>query len=122
MAARFRFYQLSVWRKAIDFADAIYEVTAGFPASERFGMTSQLCRAAVSISSNIAEGSSRTSNKDFLRFIEIAYGSLMETVSQLCISHRCKFITTAEFENLSTAADELARMLSGQKKNLNSRK
>jgi len=122
MAATFRFYQLSVWKKAIDYADAIYEATASFPSAERFGLTSQLCRAAVSISSNIAEGSSRSSGKDFVRFIEIAYGSIMETVSQLCVSQRRRFITTEQLESLTTAAEELARMLSGLKKNVLSRK
>ena len=72
MAAKFRFYDLDVWRKAIDYADSIYDVTAEFPDDERFGLTSQLRRAAVSISSNIAEGSGRSSNRDFGRFIEIA--------------------------------------------------
>jgi four helix bundle protein len=122
MAAKFRFSQLAVWQKAIDYADAIYDATASFPRAEKFGLTSQLCRAAVSISSNVAESSSRSSGKDFGRYIEIAYGSVMETVSQLCISQRRKFITPSEFEKLSDAADELARMLSGLKKNLNTRK
>jgi four helix bundle protein len=122
MAPQFRFYQLSVWRKAIDYADAIYDATNGFPAQERFGLTSQLRRAAVSIASNIAEGSSRASDRDYIRFIEIAYGSTMETVSQLCISQRRQFITDSQFEALTIAADELARMLSGLKKNLNTPK
>ena len=122
MAATFRFYQLSVWKKAIEYADAIYDVTANFPSAERFGLTSQLCRAAVSISSNIAEGSSRSSSRDFVRFIEIAYGSIMETVSQLCVSQRRGYVTGEQFEVLTTAADELARMLSGLKKNVTSKK
>jgi four helix bundle protein len=71
----FRFEKLIVWQKAIVFADQIYQMTRTFPSDERFGLTSQLRRAAVSISANVAEGSSRTSNRDFARFVEIAYGT-----------------------------------------------
>ena len=68
----FGFEKLEVWQKAIDFADTVYLVTRHFPADERFGLTNQMRRAAVSISSKIAEGSARISKKDFARFIEIA--------------------------------------------------
>jgi four helix bundle protein len=78
----FRFEKLEVWQNAIEFAGRVYDFTRPFPADERFGLTSQMRRAAVSISSNIAEGSSRNSDVDFRRFLEIAYGSLMEVVSQ----------------------------------------
>ena len=74
----FRFQKLVVWQKAIDFADHIYDATVPFPSEERFGLTNQMRRAAVSISSNIAEGSGRSSDNEFRRFVEIAYGSLME--------------------------------------------
>ncbi|MFH1920597.1 MAG: four helix bundle protein [Planctomycetota bacterium] len=79
----FRFEKLEVWRKAVDFADVVYAVTRTFPNDERFGLTGQMRRAAVSISSNLAEGSGRSSNKDFVQSVEIAYGSLMEVVSQM---------------------------------------
>ncbi|MEZ6050161.1 MAG: four helix bundle protein [Planctomycetaceae bacterium] len=118
MGAKFRFYDLDVWRKAIDYADEIYEVTAKFPGDERFGLTSQLRRAAVSISSNIAEGSGRSTNKDFSRFVEIAYGSTMETVSQLCIAIKREYLARDEFDRLTSTADDLARMLSGLRKSL----
>ena len=109
----FRFEKLGVWQKAIEFADAIYVVTRKFPNDERFGLTSQLRRAAVSISSNIAEGSSRSSDADFARFVEIAYGSVMEIVSQLHISQRQSFVESDVAKSLFKQADELARMLSG---------
>ena len=70
----FGFEKLEVWDKAISFADTVYSITREFPADERFGLTNQMRRAAVSISSNIAEGSARNSRKDFARFIEIATG------------------------------------------------
>jgi four helix bundle protein len=84
----FRFEKLDVWKKAVEYADVIYRVTQNFPAEERFGLTSQLRRSAVSVSSNIAEGSSRVSRTDLTRFIEIAYGSLLESVSELQIAKR----------------------------------
>ena len=87
----FNFEKLEVWQKAIDFADLIYNETRRFPAEERFGLTNQLRRAAVSISSNIAEGSSRSSKTDFARFTEIAAGSVFEAVSQAFIALRQAF-------------------------------
>jgi hypothetical protein len=68
----FTFEKLDVWQKAIDFADLVYNYTRNFPTDERFGLTNQMRRAAVSISSNIAEGTSRMSQTDFARFIESA--------------------------------------------------
>ena len=115
---RFRFEQLTVWQKAVEFADSIYEVTSKFPSDERFGLTNQLRRASVSVSSNIAEGSSRGSNRDYSRFIEIAYGSVMEIVSQLHVSRKRQFLSEEMFDELCVKADELARMLSGLKSSL----
>ena len=68
----FNFEKLDVWQKAIDFADLVYNHTRNLPSEERFGLTNQMTRAAVSISSNIAEGTSRMSQTDFARFVEIA--------------------------------------------------
>jgi four helix bundle protein len=93
-------------------------VTHSFPTDERFGLTTQMRRALVSISSNIAEGSSRSSDADFARFIEIAYGSLMEVVSQSMIAHRRSFMQEKPFRSLNEKAEELARMLSGLRNKL----
>ncbi len=112
----FKFEKLEVWQKALAFSDQIYRVTRGFPSDERFGLTNQLRRAAVSIAANIAEGSGRQSERDFVRFIEIAYGSLLEVVSHLKISERQEFIGTEAMDSLLDSADQLARMLSGFKK------
>jgi four helix bundle protein len=114
----FRFEKLDVWQKAVDFADRVYVATRDFPAEERFGLTSQLRRASVSISSNIAEGSGRSSNKDFSHFVEIAYGSLMETVSQTQVAFRQAFLNDGDRAALYVAAEELARMLSGLRASL----
>jgi four helix bundle protein len=112
----FNFEKLEVWKKAINFADLIYNQTRHFPPDERFGLTNQLRRAAVSISSNIAEGSSRTSKTDFARFIEIATGSVFELVSQAFIAHRQSFLSEDQFRKIYTDAEELSRMLSGLRK------
>ncbi len=78
----FGFENLDTWKSAIDFAGLVYRLAHKLPDDERYGLISQMRRAAVSISSNLAEGNSRTSRKDYLRFVEIAYGSLMEVISQ----------------------------------------
>jgi four helix bundle protein len=109
----FKFEKLAVWQKAIDFADLTYTLTSTFPSDERFGLTSQMRRASVSVSSNIAEGSSRNSNADFARFVEIGTGSLFETVSQAFIAKRRGFVNDAGFQRIYTVAEEQGRMLSG---------
>ena len=97
----FNFEKLDVWHKAIDFADSIYSVTRTYPGDERFGLTNQMRRAAVSISSNIAEGTSRASKNDFARFLEIATGS--------------DFLSEENYRRIYSAAEEQSRMLSGLK-------
>ena len=114
----FRFEKFEVWQLGIDFADRVYAVTARFPIEERFGLTSQMRRASVSISSNIAEGSSRSSDADFSRFVEIGQRSLMETVSQSHIAKRQNFLLTEDFQDLYDRAERLSRMLSGPRSKL----
>ena len=94
----FKFEKLEVWQKAVEYADLIYRATRSFPNEERFGLTSQLRRSAVSVSSNIAEGSSRSSGTDLARFIEIAYGSLLESVSELHIARNQEFLKPEQYE------------------------
>jgi four helix bundle protein len=118
----FNFEKLDVWHRAVEFADLIYADTRSFPRDERFGLTNQMRRAAVSISSNIAEGTSRsskTSSKtDFARFIEISTGSLFEVVSQAFIAKRQGFLKEDQFQILYRAAEEQSRMQSGLRKSL----
>jgi four helix bundle protein len=109
----FNFEKLEVWHKAIAFADMVYDATGNFPLDERFGLTNQMRRAAVSISSNIAEGTSRSSSADFARFIEVATGSLFEVISQSTISRRRGFLSEEKYQNIYAAAEEQSRMLSG---------
>ena len=114
----FNFEKLDVWQKAIEFADLVYSSTRDFPADERFGLTNQMRRAAVSLSSNIAEGCSRISKTDFARFLEIATGSVFEVVSPAFIGHRQGFLDDEAFRAIYDAAEEQSRMLSGLRKSL----
>ena len=109
----FNFEKLESWHRAIDFAGLIYSSTRDFPRGEIFGLTMQMRRAAVSVSSNLAEGSSRSSRADFARFTEIAAGSLFEVVSQSFIAKRRGFLTESDHLKTYQDAERLGRMLSG---------
>jgi four helix bundle protein len=88
--------KLEVWRDSMDLVEAVYRFSATFPADERFGLTAQLRRAAVSIPSNIAEGAARRSRRDYLRFLSIARGSLAEADTQIKIALRLGFAVEPE--------------------------
>ncbi|MFZ0825880.1 MAG: four helix bundle protein [Verrucomicrobiia bacterium] len=109
---------MEVWQEAINFADTVYTLSRTFPEAERFGLTNQMRRAAVFISSNLAEGSSRSSRPDFARFVEIATGSLFEVVSQATISKRQEFLSEADFDQLYSTCEKQSKMLSGLRKSL----
>jgi len=96
----------------------IYHQTRSFPVDERFGLTNQMRRSVVSVSSNIAEGSSRSSKTDFGRFIEIGTGSVFELVSQSFIARRQDFLSEENFQTVYSSADEIGRMLSGLRASL----
>lgn len=90
------FKELDIWKKGIDLAEMIYRLTANFPSEEKYGLVSQLRRAAVSFPSNIAEGSARNSNKEFIQFLHISLGSLAELETQLIIAQRIGYKLTEE--------------------------
>jgi four helix bundle protein len=94
----FSFEKLEVWLIARKFTKEIYRISSGFPDEEKFGLTSQIRRAAVSVSSNIAEGSSRRPGIEQTRYTEIAYGSLPEVLNQLNLAGDLNFISKAEIE------------------------
>jgi four helix bundle protein len=109
---------LDVWRLAIELTDAVYEYRRSFPTDERFGLVSQLQRAAVSIAANIAEGSARESTKDFLRHLSIAQGSLAEVQTLLVIARRRHFGTEVENQRIANQGTSVARMLVALRKAL----
>ena len=104
---------LDVWRKAIDFVVDVYKITDGFPKEEKFGLTSQIRRASVSIAANIAEGAGRKSTKEFLNFLSIAQGSASEVETELLISLRLNFLPEKNFQSLAVKLDEIGRMITG---------
>jgi len=113
---------LQVWRRALDLAEAIYEATAHWPREERFGLVSQIRRAAVSVPSNIAEGAARRSTGEFLQFIGMARGSLAETDTQLLLAQRLGYVHHADAAALLSASEEVSRMLVALAGSLSKRK
>ncbi len=106
-----KFKQLEIWKRSRFFCTEVYSITGNFPNEEKFCLTNQLRRAAVSIPSNIAEGSSRKSNKDFSRFLEIAIGSAYEIETQLLISSDLGFITEEKLPPLINKINDLIKMI-----------
>ncbi|WP_225035065.1 four helix bundle protein [Winogradskyella sp. SM1960] len=111
---------LEVYKLSLNLVEDIYKLTKDFPASENFGLTSQLRRAAVSVPSNIAEGSSRGSTKDFIRFLNMSSGSLSEIETQLVIAERIGYITFNNKlqNNISTIRKMLYRLKQALSKKL----
>lgn len=107
----YAFERLQVWQSARSLIVSIYKLLEKFPTIERYALCDQLRRASISVASNIAEGSSRTSNKEKAHFIEIAYGSLMEVYCQLQISADLQYIEEQELQQLKHEIDIIARML-----------
>jgi four helix bundle protein len=113
MPNRESFRGLMVWQLAMDLVERVYKVTASFPADERFGLTAQLRRAAVSIPSNIGEGKRRKRQKMYLQHLDIALGSQGEVDVQLEIALRLGFMKPAPHQELQDMVDEIGRMLNG---------
>ena len=109
---------LIIWKKSVDFATVIYRITNSFPKTEQFNLTSQLRRAAVSISSNIAEGHGRTSTAEFLRFLTYSNGSRTELETQIIIAYNLKYINKNEKEKILESSEEIGRLMSGLVKSL----
>ena len=112
------YQDLEVWKKSIDLAERIYRVSCSFPAEEKYGLTSQIRRAAVSVPSNIAEGAARTGTGEFLQFLSVASGSLAEGETQLILAGRLGYLVEAELETLREETEEISRMLGGLKRSL----
>jgi four helix bundle protein len=107
------FRDLIVWQKAMALVTDIYRATASFPSRERYGLTDQLCRAAVAIPSDIAEGKGRISKKEFIQLLARARGSSYEVVTQLEISKNLGFLAADVFQDLESKTAEVARLLNG---------
>ena len=108
-----RFTELRVWQRSHALALDVYRITATFPEAEKFGVSSQVRRAAVSIASNIAEGAKRQSRREYVRFLNVAEGSLAETESLLRLSRDLGFADEAVVGELVKEAEDISRMLHG---------
>jgi four helix bundle protein len=113
MATNFSYRDLRIWQEAVDLALVIYRATAEFPKHELYGLTSQMRRAAVSVSSNIAEGKGHSSDGDFGRFLFHARGSLLELQTQIVIARGLEYLTKEQASNLTRNTDNLGRGLNG---------
>ena len=107
------FRDLLVWQRSMDLVEQIYAVSKRFPADERFGLTTQIRRASVSVPSNIGEGSRRKRDPVFVNHLEIALGSQAEVDVQLEIAHRLRYLSPADWKRTQVDVDEIGRMLNG---------
>jgi four helix bundle protein len=115
------FRELRVWQLGMELTEKVYFLTADFPKSETYGLSSQMRRSAVSIPSNLAEGHGRNSTKEFLQFIAIAFGSLCELETQILLSYRLKYIETNDLETTIALLTETSKTIRGLQKALKAR-
>ncbi|MHC4072808.1 MAG: four helix bundle protein [Planctomycetota bacterium] len=113
------FQDLRIWQKGIQLVENVYAVSRSFPKEERYGLQSQLRRAAVSIPSNIAEGFARLHNKEYRNFLYISLGSCAELTTQIIIASRLKYIEGTEADALMTEIDRISKMTMSLIKKLN---
>ena len=109
-------YNLAAWKEAMALVKVVYEFTSHLPASERYGLTSQMRRAAISIPSNIAEGAARTSSKEFAQFLNIAKGSLSELETQILITRDLGYMQ--DIECILNQTSQVSRLLAGLHKSV----
>ena len=114
--------KLSVWQRAVDFVVRLYRATASFPPEEKFGLTSQIRRAAVSIPANIAEGAGRQSTKEFAYFLSNAQGSASELSTELLIAHKLGYLSRKDYNGIREEVDEIGRMIVGLTRSLTTRR
>jgi four helix bundle protein len=114
------FEQLTVWQQSHELAVLVYKQTQNFPKEEQFGITSQLRRAASSVSANIAEGFGRSTTNDKLHFLTIAYGSLLETRNFLYLARRLDYIDENSLESLLLQTTDCQKLINGTKRSLRS--
>lgn len=111
----YSFEKLTVWIEAKEFTKNIYRLTSGFPDTEKFGLTSQLRRACVSICSNIAEGTARNSFKEQAHFSTISYSSALEVLNQLIIAFELEFISQSEYQSARISLESITNKLNSLK-------
>ncbi len=105
--------KLNVWKSAIELAVETYDVTRAFPAEEKYNLTSQMRRAAVSVASNIAEGAARRTKKEFIQYLHVAQGSISELDTQLEIAYRLAYVTEERMASMGALMEKIDKMLTG---------
>lgn len=105
------FKDLIVWQKSVNLSIHVYHLTKSFPDGERFGLTSQIRRCAVSVASNIAEGKQRSTTKDYVNFLKISRGSLAELETQLIIAEKLRFVEKTSYNNIAMEIEVISKML-----------
>ena len=103
--------ELEVWQKAVNLATALYEVISGFPDTERFGLTAQIRRSAASVPANIAEGWGRGSTREYVQFLLIARGSLLELETHLIIAHKLGYMIREQSDSVQKQLESISKML-----------
>lgn len=113
------FKELKVWKAAMEISKGVFAMTRLFPSEEKFTLTSQMMRSAISIPSNIAEGWGRKSNKEFSQYLNISLGSAFELETQLILAKEFNYITEINFNTLQLQIIEVQRMIGGLQRSLN---
>ncbi len=116
MAYTFSFEKLNVWIDSKELVKQIYLITKEFPSEEKFGLTNQLRRASISVASNLAEGTSRITNKDKAHFSTMAFSSLMEVLNQIIIAKELNFIEEKDYQTLRIEIEKISNKLNGLRK------
>jgi four helix bundle protein len=110
--------KLEAWSRAVEFVVDVYKATESFPKDERFGLTSQIRRAAVSVPANIAEGAARRSEKEFIHFLSNAQGSTSELETELIIAYRLGFLDDGNFTDVRASLERIGRLITGLSQHL----
>lgn len=113
------FRELNIWKKGMSVVKKVLKTTETFPNEHKYGLTSQINRSSISIPSNIAEGSARTTDKEFSRYLDIAQGSAYELETQLLISKEINLIDQGNLEEIISELNELQKMITGFKRSIN---
>ncbi len=112
----FSFEKLEVWKEAIQLSKNVYQITNHYPVAEKYGLVSQLRRATNSIAANLAEGTSRITNKDKAHFTTISYSTIMEVLNHLILSRELSFITEEDYMSLRKQIYKISNMLNALRK------
>ena len=116
MSYKFSFEKLNVWVDSKELIKIIYNITKSFPGEEKFGLTNQLRRASISVASNLAEGTSRNTNKDMAHFTTLSFSSLMEVLNQIIIAYELDLLKEEDYNEIRKEIEKISNKLNALKK------